>query len=63
MQKEEFHFNKGKKKKDLSAFDERMAAIIGHSSLSGIIERSEVEQIQHGNFNESKKYLFKQLYF
>lgn len=46
----------GQRPPDLSAFDERMAAIIGHSSLSGIIERTEsgVEQIQH-NFNESKK--------
>ncbi len=45
---------------DLSAFDERMAAIIGQSSLSGIIERSEgesdliQEQLQHGNMLKSK---------
>ncbi|KAF4114090.1 hypothetical protein G5714_004313 [Onychostoma macrolepis] len=38
---------------DLSAFDERMAEIIGQSSLSGIIERNEGEsdliqqQLQH----------------
>ncbi len=44
----------------LSTFDERMAAIIGQASLSGIIERSEgesdliQEQLQHGNLLKSK---------